>query len=448
MGASKGGCAPSAAETAPGDPTPASTDEQLLEAQAQLARHDVEGAQAIYNQIIARHEQAPGAAYAGKALTDLLLLPGSEATTKILVDHLGATSGIDANDALYAEEGFLYWQVRGVPWTDEGTYTGIRSLISNELPWSKDRLSSFRLFFTGQQTPANNMMDDLVALADATAQIENDLQRALDDPEFELIYIPGRTFHYDELNLLLGRAELNLLSSVLAASRASIYFLAAYEHDWTLDGALGSQASIRQQPTTEHQRDGWETSDYTLEYLDSRLAREVRDPLRLREARTALNASLASSVEAIRLGLDAEADTSIRWRQGDRGYALELIDVLEAVRNSLYGPTELPGSTPKTTMDLSPFFDDGRSLDPDIRWFERINPTDETGDMISTGAYWQLTDAAQQAFFVDGIFEPSFQVGEAGFPSLKIDDERARKFRQSTTGEVENDVENAYFTTQ
>jgi hypothetical protein len=444
MGASGGGCAPSATEASvDGAPEDMSVDERLLEAQAQLAKHDVESAQAIYADIIATNDEPPGAAYAGKALTDLLLLPGSQAASNVLVDHLGATSGIDANDALYAEEGFLYWQVRGVPWSDDGSYPGIRSLISSELPWSQDNLSSLRGFFTGLDTPADEMMDDLVLLADAMAQIENDLQRALDDPDFERLYVPGRTFHYEDLDLLLGRGELNLLSSALAATRGSIYFVAAYQHDWTLDEAIGSQSTAR-----DDVRNGWSTSDYAVDYLDSRLVREVRDPLRLREARTAFNASLASSVEAIRLGLESEVDTTIRWNEGDRAYAVELIEFLEALRNSLYGPTELPGSTPKTVMDLSSFFDQGRSLEADIRWFERVDATVDSDDQAGSDAFWQMTDAAQQAFFVDGVFEPSFQISEDGAPSLRIDDERGRKFRQAVTGDVQSGVEDAYFTTQ
>ncbi len=428
----------------PRRPISAPTAVRLLDAQAALANHDVEQAQAIYGQIIAGQD-APGAAYAGKAITDLLLLPGSASARTIFVDHLGATSGIDANDAIYAEEGFLYWQVRGVPWNDDGTYPGIRSLIADELPWTSDQLASLRSFFTGLESPGNDLMDELVVVADAMAQIENDLHRALEDPDFQVLYVPGPTFHYDDLDLLLGRSELHMLSSIIAATRGSIYLVAAYEHNWTLDGLLGAQAEMREVP-----KDGWKTGDYALEYLDSRLGRAVRDAQRLAEARTAFEASLTSAVDAIRAGLDRQSETTLRWRQADEAYAGELIAFLEAVKGSLHGPTELPGTTPKTSMDLSKFFEgEGRTLNADIRWFERVEATTEsTGGSTATEAYWEVSDAAMQAFFVDGVFEPGFSVAEGTAPDLTIDDERGQKFREAISGDVERDVEDAYFTTQ
>ena len=436
-GATGGGCA--AQDMALGsDEDTGTLDDRMLEAQAELANHDLEQAQYIYGQILVEQQEAPGAAYAGKALTDLLLLPGAESTTTVLVEHLGATSGVDANDTIYAEEGFLYWKVRGVPWDDEGTYPGIRSLIADELPWSAEQLSAMRAFFTGLETPGDDIMDDLVLMADAMGQIENDLQRALEDPEFELLYIPGPTFHSDELDLLLGRSEIQFIRSVLAATRGSIYLIAAYEHTWTLDEVLGAQSTARENP-----RSGWTTVDYALDYLDSRLVRKVRDPLRLQEARTAFSASLAAAVDSIRLGVDQKSETTMRWSEADDAYAGELMAFLEAVRGSLYGPTELPGSTPKTTMDLSSFFEeDGRVLAPELRWFERVEAVDQPE------TYWQLSDEAVQTFFVDGVFEPGFSVAEGNGPTLRINDERSQKFQQTLGGDVENAVEDAFFTTQ
>lgn len=445
MGASEGGCAGQDMSTdAGGDVGPTTVDQRLLDAQAALAQHDVEGAQAIYGQLVAEGQDAPGSAFAGKAITDLLLLPGSQPARTMLVEHLGATSGIDANDAIYAEEGFLYWQVRGVPWNDDGEYLGIRSLIADELPWSTERLDGLRLFFTGLDSSGNEMMDDLVVMADAMAQIENDLQRALDDDSFEFFYVPGLTFHDDDLDLLLGRSELHALSSFVAATRASIYFLAAYDHTWTLDAMLGSQAEARAEP-----KDGWQTADYALDYLDGRLFRQVRDPLRLEESREAFDASLESAIASVEAGMNSDMQTTLRWKSADKAYAEDLIVFLEEVQSSLDGSVELTGSTPKTSMDLSSFFDGvGRTLPAEIRWFERIEPTPESDNTAATDAYWQVSDASLQAFMVDGVFEPGFSIAEGNGPDLQIDDERGRKFRNAVTGDVERDVENAYFTTQ
>src|SRR5690554_5908296 len=112
-------------------------DPALMEAQAEFARHHVDQAQSIYNQIIAEHPNPPGQAFAGKAITDLLLLPGSAELSMPLINHLGATHALDANALIYADEGLLYWFVRGVPWEDQGSYEGVNSLISARLPWSQ-----------------------------------------------------------------------------------------------------------------------------------------------------------------------------------------------------------------------------------------------------------------------------------------------------------------------
>lgn len=443
MGASQPGCGGAnklSDGTAGADGT---VHQRLMDAQAALAKHDVAGAQRIYDQLVAQEPNAPGDAYAGKALTDLMMLPGSSSMTTIFVERLGATSGIDANDAVWADEGYLYWLARGVPWTDEGAYSGIKSLIADELPWSSGRMASVRDFFGGLDSSTNATMDDLVAVADAMAQIQYDVDQALADPDFEWIYIPGRTFHYDDLDLLIGRSELHLLSSVVAATRASIYFAAAYQHDYTLDEVLGAQAQQRQTP-----HDGWTTADYAIDFVDGELLREVRDPTRLREARTAFNDSLGSAVDAIDAGLAYHGETTLRWHDGDERYAAELADFLEALRNALYGRTELPGTTPKTTLDLSPLFVQGRTLPADVRWFERVDADMSAASTDpNAAAHWRMTDAARQAFFVDGLFDPGFDVTDGG-PDVAIGAERADKFRQSVSGPIEGDIENAYFTTQ
>ncbi len=415
-------------------------DEMLLEAQAHLARHDVEQAQSVYAGIIAEYDQPPGAAHAGKAVCDLLLLPGSTAFSDVLVEHLGATSPVDTRDAnqtIYAEEGYLYWLARGVPWADEGEYAGIRSLMSDQLPWKADRLSSLGSFFTDLSTPGNDIVDDMLPIAVALAQIESQLQLALADPQFEWIYIPGRTFHYDKLDLILGRSELNLIASTLAMSRGSIYFSAAYEHNWTLDEALGSQPQVGDEPP-----EGWTRLDHAADYFSMRLGRELREPARLREARSAFDEGLERSAAAIRAGINYDAETTLGWHRAEEAYARELIEFIQVVRQSLYGPELLPGSTPETTMDLSGFFSEGRTLDPQIPWLEPVEAEPDAEEAI---AWWRISDQARQAFFVDGIFEPSFDVRDGG-PELDINSEKTREFRRSVTGDIEGNVEDAYFT--
>ncbi len=450
MGASKPGCA-SASKTSidQTDPGGMTVDDHLRQAQVQLAKHDVAKAQYIYDQIVAEQQEPPGEAIAGKAICDLLMLPGSDQMTRIFVEQLGATSGIDPNDAIYAEQGYLYWLARGVPWSDQGQYSGIRTLIADDLPWPSDRLSSLQSFFTGLDSSTNETMDDLVRVADAMGQIQNELDRAAGDPSFQYIYIPGQTFHYDKLDLVLGPSELHVLSSLVAASRGAIYFMAAYDHDYTLDELLGAQAQARQTP-----HDGWGTVDYAMGFLDGHLGRKVRDASRLTDARDAFDHSLTAAIDAVQPytqqepGLAYEGATTLQWRQINPDYAQQLVDFLGAVRQSMYGRTPLPGTTPKTSLDLSPLFTEGRTLDPSLHWFEAADAPATLGPSDApTGPQWHLTDAAVQAFFVDGLFEPSFDVANGG-PTVAIGGDRGSKFHETVSGQFESNVEDAYFTTR
>src|SRR5690554_6187875 len=175
---------------------------QIMEAQGELARHRVDQAQAIYNQIISEQPNPPGKAFAGKAITDLLMLPGSAEVSALLVGHLGAAHPVDANALFYADDGLFYWVVRGVSWEDQGSYKGVRSLISARLPWSQERLSGTQNFFGGLSNSLNLATADLTQLADSMGSIQLDIERALQDEYFDSIYIPGLTFHSEQLDLL------------------------------------------------------------------------------------------------------------------------------------------------------------------------------------------------------------------------------------------------------
>lgn len=387
---------------------------ELMAAQAELARHHVDQAQAIYNQIISEDPDPPGQAFAGKAITDLLLLPGAPAMSDLLVGQLNATHALDANTLIYAEEGLLYWVVRGVPWEDQGSYKGVNSLIAARLPWSQARLSGVQEFFEGITQSLNLATADLVVLADSMASIQADIERALADDYFDAIYIPGLTFHSEQLDLFLGRSELHLLSAAVSTARAGLYFMSAYAYDFSLDDVLGAQAASRLDPQPD-----WGFEDYAHAFLDSRLLRHVDSPERLLRAREALDAGLTSVSDAIREGLENHQQTSIRWEQGDRAYADTLLEFLEALQGSLFGPVMLPDSTPETTLDLSSFFEGGRTLNTSIDWFERVelnltvSHQDEDGEWVEEAqTEWRVTDEAAQAFFIDGVFSPPFDADD------------------------------------
>src|SRR5690554_4224105 len=412
-------------------------DSALMQAQAEFARHHVDRAQSIYNQIIAEHPNPPGQAYAGKAISDLLLLPGSPELSALLVAHLDATHMLDANALLYADEGLLFWAVRGVPWEDQGSYKGVRSLISARLPWPQERLAGVQAFFTGITHPLNLASADLVQLADAMASIQDDLARALADDYFDSIYIPGLTFHSEQLDIFLGRSELHLLSAMVSGVRAGLYFVSAYDFDFSLDEALGTQTIQRLDPQPD-----WDFSDYAYAFLDSRVLRAVEDPARLLQARDALDAALDSLILALRAGQNGAHQTTLRWADGDPAYADAVLDLLAALRRALVEPTPIPAANPPTTVDLSPFFEGGRVLDSSIDWFERkvdpdviVQSQDEDGQWVDEEyVHWKVTEDAVEAFFLDGVFDPPLATLEDAPKLEALDGEAGAQYMDDIFG--------------
>lgn len=425
----------------------AAGDSALMQAQAEFARHHVDQAQSIYNQIIGEHPNPPGQAYAGKAISDLLLLPGSPELSELLVEHLDATHALDANALLYADEGLLFWAVRGVPWEDQGSYMGVRSLVSARLPWPQERLAGVQAFFTGITHPLNLATADLVLLADAMASIQDDIARALEDDSFDAIYIPGLTFHAERLDVFLGRSELHLLSAMVSAVRAGLYFVSAYDFDFTLDEALGRQLEQRLNPQPD-----WEFSDYAYAFVDSRVLRQIDAPERLLWARDALDSALDSLISALRTGLYHTPQTTIRWADGDPAYAEALLDLLGALRLALVGPAAIPGSTPPTRLDLSSFFEGGRVLDGSLDWFERtVDPEagvlvqGEDGFWVTQEAVeWKPTEDAVQAFFLDDVFDPPLATLDDAPQVDALDSEASSQYLDAILGEFINRVDEAF----
>src|SRR5690554_12190 len=422
-------------------------DSALMQAQAEFARHHVDRAQSIYNQIIAEHPNPPGQAYAGKAISDLLLLPGSPELSALLVAHLDATHMLDANALLYADEGLLFWAVRGVPWEDQGSCKGVRSLISARLPWPQERLAGVQAFFTGITHPLNLATADLVQLADAMASIQDDIARELEGDYFGPVYFPGLTFHSEQLDVFLGRSELHLLSAMVSAARAGLYFVSAYDFDFTLDEAVGTQAEQRLDPQPD-----WVFSDYAFAFLDSRVLRQVDKPERLLQARGALDSALDSLISAVRAGQNDAHQSTIRWAQGDPAYAEAMLELLAALRRALVEPAAIPGARPSTTVDLSSFFEGGRVLDGSIDWFERtVDP--DTGVLVQgedgfwvteEWVEWKPSEDAVQAFFLDGIFDPPLATLEDAPEVDALDSEASSQYLDSILGTFIDRVSDAF----
>jgi hypothetical protein len=442
-----GGCAADEADAAFGGPSPNLIDDSpLVAAENRLFEHDIVGANERY---AAGLESDPddGQLAVGKAITDILLIPYSPAFGRLLTESLGATRPLSPSDnVLYRTEGVLDLSSRGVAFLDDGNLSGIDTLLEGELPWQRGRLASMETFATGQTSPVNAILDNLVVIADEMQPIYDELDIALRDASFGAFFLPGTVFFEDELSLELGKSEVALLRSGVGFVRAAIYFAAAYEASWTLDEAFGARwTELASNPESPEFVDGWTYDDYVRRFLSDRLARTLREPGRLADARDAARDGLLNVRAGLEFGVTRvesnETDRELDFADANLADVRDVIDLVQAIEDSLYGPVPIPFTEPDVTMDLSSFFEDGRTLDGEIPWFGRTVVVDEFGEVVT----WQTTDAAYEAFFVAGVFTPEFARGDA--PTVQIGSLNAKNTLFDTlAGDLTRTVESTYGT--
>lgn len=433
-------------DAAPGDMA------KLHEAEAQLENHRVDEARSLYE---AHLESYPGngSAAAGVGITDLLLVAESDEMTELIVDYLEASSGLDANALLYAEGGYLYWRSRGARWIDDGQSGqghGVLSLLEDELPWPMERLASLDAFVEGLDEPVKPLIRQLRIVTTGLKSIDEHLETAIGDAGFNRLYIPGEVFHDTDLAMQLGRGELSMLRAVIAFATSAVYFLEAYEQEWTLEKALGPW---RLNVGLDHPRyiPGFGATDYTVDYLDEHLLREVTNPDRLSASRLALRDGIAHLREALHHGVEQSYSTTLLWGELDEDEAYEMDLFLEALSDALDSPTTLPHAD-DITLDLSPLFEDGgRSLDEDIDWFVRRADAEEPLDGAETldelRTHWTVNEDALYAFALEGVVEP-LPEDDAELARLAGPGDGVKKFVQLLISDYWKKVEDVYFQTR
>ena len=380
----------------------------IRDAELALQHHRVDNARGHYVAVL-NEDPDHGAAAAGLALTELMLLLELSEVTTLLMENLGAAFPIDANRLIFAEGGYLYWASRGARWDDDGPYEGIQSILSDEIPWTKEQLAAIAIFVEGQDEPVDKLVRQLVTVANALRGIDYNLEVALNDPNFTRLYVPGQVFYDDALTLRLGRSEIASMRALLALARSAIYFLAAYEHSWTLEGAFGSW---RYQVALDDPKfvPTFSAVDYSVAYLDDHLFRAIVNPERLAASRSALRDALAHGQAAIRHGLEDQFTTTLEWDDVDVDDAYHVDALLGALGDALDGPTELPYAEPAgITLDLRPLFEDeGRILDEGISWFRRLDSEGLgiSGDSLDAALdLWEFRSNAVEAFWMEGIVD-------------------------------------------
>lgn len=400
---------------------PDSNADYAVHAEIALANHQVARARQLYNEWLSVYPNS-GQAAVGAAITDLLLILDSQPATRLLTENFGARSGIDSTDIIYGPDSFLYWLSRGASWSDQGQYQGIYSLLGDKLPWTKHQLESASNFVENLLDPVNLLIPNLVALADVLQNIEDTLQIALDDPYFTRFFIPGELLHDSRLALTLTRSEIAFVQSATALARAAIHFVAAYQHDWSLEKAFGAW---RTNPTEADNAPiflpAFGPRDYSIRYLDQRLFREVARPEQLPLARQALARALQQLRQSIDYGRQSQNTYVLQWEKTDPLYLQNFSQLLTALEKALFQPTQLPFTSPAIQADFSHFFSGHKTLDPTIHWMIRVDNHDQPLPDDSTAeGHWIFNETALQNFFHNHTYTPSLEPDKI-FPDLELE---------------------------
>lgn len=475
VGTVAGGCADAAEGVEPG-PGDEERPPKISEALSALANHQVENANRKYRESL---EADPdyGVAAAGTAVTDLLLLPGSDPIDTLARKHLAADEDLSAQRLLYDSNGLLYWLSRGASWegrTGEGD--GIKTEISDELPWPDERLESIEAWFNPLTEPVGAARSELVALAERLESIEGNLQTALEDDEFDRIIIPGQVFYHEQgLTLELGKSELATLVGLTSAMRGFLLSLVAYQYDWSLSSAFASPCEALDDEPRSH----WEPYDCRLYFLGSKWFRTIQEDSHLESAQQAFATSLEHVDTGLRCGLmqrcllngdggceefrsDGPVDcanvpedelrpSTLQWQkldESDVAFVKELRTFLGDLREAVVSGSfvELHGTRLEgggaISANFEPLFVPGRTLPADTHWLiERSTETTPDGQL---DFFWALNTDATHRFFVEGLFEPEPDPHEQSIV-IEFDSETtSNSVTHKLLSEFGNAIEDAY----
>lgn len=404
-------------------------------AEDRLYAHDIEGARAEY---AAWGDDAPraGLAAAGEAITSLLLLPYANSTEKILTDHLGARDGLDAQtDVIWGDDGLIYFIARGVAWDDSPSTAGIKTLLVDKLPWTRQQLDSIDGFVRGLNNPVALLAEDLPLLAADLSTISEKLEIAIEADEFTTFFLPGEVFHDESLDLTLGKSELSLLRGVLKGAEAALYFIAAYDHGFTLERALGESIW---QPVIDDEMDpdhlpGAAVVDYQVAHMNESLGRALADAEHLGAAQDAAADALGALARGVVLGVAESFTTALDWSAADELVATQFSEFLDAWAASMHERTALPFFEPELSADFSLLFE-GRTIGED----ENLLQIDEYDDGFGIVREVVVDEELIQTVFLDGVFDPALDTEPA--PALTIEDDVSRLI-DGVSGNVSDDFE-------
>ncbi len=365
-----------------------------------LIEHDIKGAHQFYKTEFDK-KPSSGNAAVGFAATSLLLLPYDPAVTT-LITRLGGSGAIDAKrDVIYGQNGLISLLSQGTPVEDEGGFSGIRSLLGNDLPWNAEELNDAD-FFNKIDVDFQAITKDLVAISDTLLPIIKAFEVGIADTNFQYFELPGEVFFDDQLTLSINRADLALVTAGLRFVRAATLFISAYEHPYKVSD-LGSQWNDIN-PQDPRYKEGYDSSSYILEYLDPKLFRTIKEPAHLLSAGQELKLTFQSLRKALEIASEEQRFGALAWNRGNVETMGKVSIFLQALENAVDEPTRLPFIEPGLTVDMSVVFKDGRTLSPDVRWFtpEIFDEEDE---------YFVEMDFNDDAFdfLLEGLFTPRLE---------------------------------------
>ena len=421
-------------------PRPTAYDElSIVEAESLLEDHRVERAHQLYREELEKGDgRTRGLAAAGKGLTGLMLIAGSDPVRSFGIAQLGVTRPrYDIERILWGRDGALYWFSQGVRWENDGEYEGVRSILADHLPWSLERLESYETFAQGLDQSGDIILDGLMEIALELSTIEDDLEVAIEDRNFEYIYLPGATFHSSMLSMTLGKSEISLIHAATSAVRSAIFFAASYQNRWTLEELFVVQEGLDP-----------ETSFYTaLDPLFFRQLEMQTSERLLKESKTACADALYYLDRALSFA-ESEPVTELsplRWDRVELDTISTYRDLIRGVSASLDEETTLEEFEPDVRLDLSPIFE-GRVLSEEIEWFAPgSNPeTVQEGIDLFEPSMWSVRQEARISFLYEEVVTPAVSSDGTWPVQFVYSEDEVENFIRRVTQIFSDRLEGAY----
>ena len=366
-------------------------DAQLEIGDEALRSANIHGARDAYIDALSVQPDNSHAAF-GRAFTELLLLPESDASTQLL-RVLGADPNqlpLNLQRDLYGDWGIIDLAARHVE------ESHIEGRFLQMLPFPEEAADYDLNQFVENVVPADVSIEDLreplLALMVELDTIVRLLQIAERDPSFFFV-IEGETFHCT-VDIRIGHSEVAVLLGAIRTLQGLVFTTLAYDWSVGLHDVLGTQ-SVLDRATA----------------LNAIIFRDIAHPELLSHARTLYRDALSYWHKAVEYGRQAPTVGALEWYRFEYDDLQVLADLTADLADAVDGEVLMRHTNPDTRLDLTSLFMGLLIEDGDPPLVEGV-VDQENGDHLA------VSDEGLKAFLIDPLFDPSFLPTEESAPTF------------------------------